>query len=121
MEDPQQECLVLRETGEGDRIVAYGIISHAADEGEVVSIAVDPAYRRRGYGAALLQALFSAARTLGVRQIFLEVRVTNRPAIALYENCGFVQVGRRPNYYAALGEDALVYCREIFPPSNETR
>jgi len=67
----------------------------APDEAEVLNIAVDPVWRRRGVGSALLAAVLERARGT----IFLEVAEPNSPAIALYRKQGWVDVGLRSNYY----------------------
>jgi ribosomal-protein-alanine N-acetyltransferase len=67
----------------------------APDEAEILNLAVDPPWRRRGVGSALLEAVRD--RALGA--IFLEVAEPNSPAIALYRKQGWVDVGCRPGYY----------------------
>jgi [ribosomal protein S18]-alanine N-acetyltransferase len=67
----------------------------APDEAEVLNIAVDPAWRRRGAGSALLTALSKEAKGT----IFLEVAEPNLPAITLYKKHGWVEAGVRPGYY----------------------
>jgi [ribosomal protein S18]-alanine N-acetyltransferase len=76
----------------------------AADQAEVLTLAVAPSRRREGIAVALLRA----ARThVGARPIFLEVATGNAAALALYRREGFIEVGRRRRYYAN-GSDALV-------------
>ena len=72
------------------------------------SMAVRPDARRRGIGAALLQALLAWAAQNGARHFSLEVRASNGAAIALYQRLGFQVEGRRPRYYAHPQEDALL-------------
>ncbi|HET6306387.1 MAG TPA: GNAT family N-acetyltransferase [Rhodopila sp.] len=79
----------------------------AADEAEILTLAVTPDVRRRGIGATLLREALAHAVTLGVGTLFLEVSVANQPARLLYAGVGFVQAGRRPHYYADRS-DALV-------------
>lgn len=79
----------------------------AADEAEVLTIAVDPAARRRGTGRALLAEAVSAVQAKGARTMFLEVACANSAARALYGLLGFHNVGRRKSYYEG-GEDALI-------------
>jgi len=76
----------------------------AADEAEILNIAVDPDYRRRGVGAALLDAVCQAAQGA----IFLEVAETNAPAIALYRRQGWVDAGVREGYYSQGTVNAVV-------------
>lgn len=83
----------------------------AADEAEILTLAVRPSARRRGLGRRLVEAAVARARLDGVERLFLEVAVGNAPARALYAACGFDEVGRRPGYYARAGgrrEDALI-------------
>lgn len=71
----------------------------AADEEELLLIAVCPQFRRCGLGEKLIEQLFERARTIGVTRIFLEMR-TGNPAVHLYEKVGFKPIGKRPNYYS---------------------
>ncbi len=79
----------------------------AADEADILTIAVAPEAQRRGLGRVLLLAALDEAARRGAKSMFLEVSVTNDAASALYLSCGFTQVGRRRGYYAG-GGDALV-------------
>jgi len=77
----------------------FSLARIAADEAEILTIAVAAPFRRRGVGRALLRAQFTQLATAGVRSLFLEVEQTNAPAIALYRQLGFEPVGARPGYY----------------------
>jgi ribosomal-protein-alanine N-acetyltransferase len=79
----------------------------AADEAEILTLAVDPAQRRRGVGSALLSAAMAYAAELGAALMFLEVAVTNDAARALYAAHGFTRSGLRRHYYTD-GTDALI-------------
>ena len=97
----------------GDRIVAYGVLMLGPGEAQLLNLSVVPDARRMGLGRALLQQFIDDARRLYAGQLFLEVRVGNRAAIALYEAAGFVSIARRVAYYppsnpGAGREDALV-------------
>lgn len=81
-------------------------------EADMMNLAVLPEYRRAGIGQRLVDALIEHLRKQDVHSLTLEVRASNGPAIALYQKLGFVQVGRRPNYYAAPREDALILRKE---------
>ena len=96
---------------DADRIIGYLIVSVAVGECHILNICSAPAERRRGVAKYLLGRVMSESRDLGAEAVFLEVRPSNANAIGLYEALGFVQVGRRKNYYpAAQGrEDALLY------------
>ena len=99
---------------EGDRVVAYGSLLYAPDEGQILNLAVLPDYRRRGYAKAILALLESDARAHGAVSLFLEVRESNLPAITLYEAFGFSVVGKRTNFYRAPLENALVLKKDLF-------
>lgn len=86
----------------------------AADEAEILTIAVAPEMRRHGLGRALLAAAMAEAAGRGASALFLEVAATNLAAGALYAAAGFVEVGRRPRYYAG-GRDALVLRAPLSP------
>ena len=78
----------------------------AAEEGEILTLAVLPAARGKGLGRALLQAAIAHARARGAQSMFLEVGVENPSALALYAGLGFARVGLRKAYL--YGKDALV-------------
>ena len=93
---------------EEETILGYAVCYFAADEGEIPSIAVDCAYRRRGIGRELFEALSSYIKEKNVTRLFLEVREGNLPAVYFYKFNGFSEVGRRKNFYHDPTEDALV-------------
>lgn len=95
------------------RITGYAIGVQAADEGEVLNLAVEIQRRREGLGSRLLGALIRALSQRGAGRVFLEVRVSNTSAIALYEGAGFRRIGRRPGYYARPAEDAVTMATEV--------
>ena len=106
------QCVVL----ERDEVVAgYGILSVAAGEAHILNVCVDPAYRSMGYGERLLDEILFRARTTSVRQIFLEVRPSNKNALALYRKKGFHKVANRPAYYQSHDgrEDADVLVKKL--------
>ncbi|WP_297297215.1 ribosomal protein S18-alanine N-acetyltransferase [uncultured Methylovirgula sp.] len=88
----------------------------AADEAEILTLAVAPGARRRGIGAALLANHLPALAAAGVRCLFLEVEADNKAAIKLYQSFGFRQVGERKAYYRAADggrATALVLRRDL--------
>jgi ribosomal-protein-alanine N-acetyltransferase len=108
------ECRVLvRE----DRVIGYGVLSAAAGEAHLLNACVAPAEQRHGHGRRLVLRMLDLARWHRVERVFLEVRPSNRAAIALYDALGFNEIGRRPGYYpAARGrEDAIVMAMELLP------
>ncbi len=96
-----------------DDIVGYGGMWLILDEIHITNIAIDTAFRGRGYSKTLMDALIDFGHANGYHHMTLEVRVSNVVAIALYEKFDFVSVGKRPKYYVDTGEDALVMWKEI--------
>ncbi len=96
-----------------DALAGYVIMYHAADEGEIPSVAVKESVRRQGIGHALMEELFLRAKEKGISRLFLEVRERNKPAISYYESHGFLCAGRRPGFYSDPVEDALIYATMI--------
>jgi ribosomal-protein-alanine N-acetyltransferase len=87
----------------------------AADEAEVLTLAVAPAMRRRGAAAALLDQATAVALAAGAKAMLLEVATDNPGAEALYRGRGFDQVGRRPGYFSRPGGAvaALIMRRDL--------
>ncbi len=100
---------------QGGRIVAHGVMMEVAGECHILNLCVDPRHQRRGIGRRLLRHLLGVARRRGADTAFLEVRVSNRAAIALYESEGFCETGRRKDYYPADQgrEDAVLFARAL--------
>ena len=102
--------------GDGDGAVAgYVVALVMGDEGEIADLAVDPAWRRQGVAGSLLDRIERDLAASGARALFLEVRESNRAALALYRARGFEPVGRRRGYYRRPTEDALVLRRDLAP------
>lgn len=89
-------------------LVGYALGWLAADEAQLMSIAVDARFRGQGLGRALLERFLDELVRVGARTIVLEVRKGNAPARALYVAMGFELLGERRRYYAD-GEDAITY------------
>lgn len=94
----------------GNQQVGHGVLSAAGDEAHLLNLTVKPESQSNGLGGKLLEHLLERARSRGAETVFLEVRESNHPAIRLYDRCGFNEIGRRRDYYPAVGgrEDALV-------------
>ncbi len=103
-ENPSFYGVVAEEEGE---IIAYGGITVAADTADIENVLVAERYRRGGLGTKIVGALVARARGLGVKDIYLEVRVSNAAAMRLYLKCGFSGSYARVRYYSD-GEDCLV-------------
>ena len=97
---------------EGQTLLGYVGSQTCQEETDMMNIAVSPASRRQGVARALIEALVSALRQRGSKQLTLEVRASNGPARQLYESLGFLQVGLRKNYYRNPKEDALILRKE---------
>lgn len=105
-------CIVL---DRGGGVAGYGILSVAAGEAHILNLCIDPKFRRMGYAERLLDEILVRARGAGADQIFLEVRPSNEPAIALYRKKGFRRIAYRPSYYQARDgrEDAAVLSKVL--------
>ena len=96
---------ILNET-----IAGYSVMSVAVGEAHILNVCVAPEHQGRGLGRRLLERMLTQARKEGADTAFLEVRISNRPAIRLYETAGFNEVGLRRGYYPNHSgrEDAVV-------------
>lgn len=94
------------------RVIGYVGSQTVLDGSDMMNIAVAPDYRRRGVAESLISALICALKKRDSRCLILEVRVSNQPAIGLYEKLGFLQIGCRRNYYRNPKEDALILRKE---------
>ena len=92
----------------GDALLGYGDFLTVLDEGYIGNIAVAPEERRRGIGAAILDALIRQGREKELSFLTLEVRLGNKPAQELYLSRGFDVVGERKNVYERPKENALI-------------
>ena len=97
---------------DGDCVAGYVGSQSVMGETDMMNIAVSPDYRRQGVAAALIEELVRQLKVGGNHCLTLEVRSSNDSAIKLYEKLGFIQVGRRPNYYRSPKEDALILRKE---------
>lgn len=102
------ERMIFLAAVRGDSVLGFGILGVAADESEVLDIAVSPDARGCGIGKELLAALLAGAKSRGAAACYLEVRESNAPATGLYTGFGFRPVGRRKNYYQKPREDAIL-------------
>ena len=93
---------------QGGRVAGVLFGRVAADEYEILNLAVGQSFRRRGVATRLLRAAIEKAQAEGARQFYLEVRASNEGAIAFYSKLGFQICGRRANYYSDPVEDAVL-------------
>ena len=99
-----------------NQIVGYGVLSYVVGEAELLNICIDPEQQGKGYAKLLLNHLVEHAAHKNNHEMYLEVRVTNGPAIHIYEQAGFNEIGRRKNYYPTKSgkEDAILMALPLF-------
>lgn len=93
-------------------IIGYVFGKTVVDEAEIELIAVKSTRRKHGVGKAILTEFLAAVKSIGVTDVFLEVRRSNIAAQALYEKAGFTYIAVRENYYGGV-EDALVMKKRL--------
>ena len=98
---------------DSETVSGYVIAIAVTDQAEILNLAVVVSARRHGLGGALLDAAIEAVSERGAREIFLDVRESNKPALGLYRSRGFAALGRRGKYYRNPVEDALVLRRAV--------
>ncbi len=94
-------------------VVGYAMLWCILDQGELANIAIAAEWRGRSLGAFLLDRVLEVARDRGVRSLYLEVRESNAVARHLYGSRGFIEVGRRADYYDHPREDARVLLKQF--------
>ena len=109
LDNPLSVWLVCVDRG---KVLGYVGSQTVLEESDMMNIAVLPEARRAGIGERLILSLIELLKDRGSRSLALEVRASNTPAISLYKKLGFLQVGRRPNYYRGPREDALILRKE---------
>lgn len=107
--NPLSLWLVALEAG---AVVGYVGSQSVLGEADMMNLAVHPQYRRLGIARKLVLELIEQLKAQGSHILVLEVRASNEPAIQLYTELGFTQIGRRPNYYFKPREDALILRKE---------
>ena len=105
LRNPSAYYLVAKE---GDCVVGFGGMWVVTDEAHVVTLAVQPEYRRHGLGRRLMEGLVAEARRRGATVVTLEMRVRNYAAQHLYKTLGFRLIAYRRQYYPDNNEDAAV-------------
>ena len=108
-------ALWLVAEGEDGTVMGYVGSQTCFEDADILNVAVLPAARRRGIGAALMTELERRLLPRGVERITLEVRASNLPALRLYEGLGYLRVGLRKNYYEKPREDALILQKTLNP------
>lgn len=90
-------------------VVGYALATLTGEDADIVKITIDEKERGKGYGRKLLDMLMNELYSRGILNATLEVRMSNAPAISLYEHAGFVSEGVRPGFYSNPKEDAMIY------------
>ena len=105
-------CRVL---AQGSLVQVYAIMAVEVDNAHILNLCVRPEFRQQGEGRRMLDHLLTLAQAAHVQAIFLEVRISNHPAIHLYQSAGFVKIGIRKSYYPSEKgrEDALILVRRL--------
>ena len=96
------------ETDDGEVIVGVAGVRNIVGTGEITNVMALPGYRRQGIAKRMIADLIERGRRLGAEEFTLEVRVSNKTAINVYEKLGFVGEGIRPKFYRNPEEDALI-------------
>ncbi len=99
-----------------EEVMGFAIVATVLDESMLLDFCVSPKFQQMGFGKRLMTFILERARAENIVQFVLEVRASNRPAIALYESFGFKKISARKDYYPAkIGrEDGLVYFLSSF-------
>jgi len=105
---PGMVCLIGSLDDAGPMPAGFLIARRAADEAEILTLGVVPAFRRRGVARALLQRAVEDLRQSGATQLYLEVDEGNEAALSLYRALGGAPAGRRPCYYEG-GAHAFIF------------
>ena len=110
MDSPNSSILILwlRETDTFARMIGVGCLWSILEEAHITLLGIHPRYQKQGLGMLLLYSLLQDGYGRGLARATLEVRVSNAPAIQLYQKFGFKIAGKRRNYYKQTGEDAFV-------------
>lgn len=112
----REQNTLLHRLRQGSRVIGFAVSRLAADEAEILTIAVAPSHRGRGLSRDLFLTHLGHLAGRGVHTVFLEVEENNQPARKLYERAGFAIAGRRERYYKEAGGvelNALVMRRDL--------
>ena len=96
-------------------VAGYAVLWCILDQGELANIAISPELRNRGLGSYLLDRMTAEARSRGVESLYLEVRLSNFRARAMYGSRGFEEIGVRRDYYEKPREDARILVKRLTP------
>ena len=110
IDSPNSSLLLLwlKEAELSPKMIAIGCLWSIVKEAHITLLGIHPEYQGQGLGMLLLHSLLTDGVQRNLERATLEVKVTNQPAIQLYEKFGFKVAGKRKNYYPQTGEDALI-------------
>jgi ribosomal-protein-alanine N-acetyltransferase len=108
--EDEHKYTVIEENG---KIVGYAGFEKILDEGHIINMAVAESTRGKGFGRSLMENILKEAEKEKMTRLILEVRVSNQPAISLYEKMGFEVIAKRKHYYENNNEDALVMAKKL--------
>jgi len=109
----ESPVIVVFVSESGHDVSGFVVGRQVADEAEILNIAVTPTARQKGEGTDLMEAAIGVFLSRGASRVFLEVRESNRKAIAFYERQGFCKAGRRAGYYQNPEGAALVMEKKL--------
>lgn len=101
------------ETMTPSKVLGFAAFQRLIDEAELRNIAVDPEHLHQGVGKAILMEARKHLTQAGTKRLFLEVRKSNQPALALYYSAGFALLSERKEYYSDPKEDAYVLSLQL--------
>jgi ribosomal-protein-alanine N-acetyltransferase len=107
--------LILVAESTGERLVGFGAWRQVLDEAELYNLAVSPSVRRKGIGRALVKEAHQQLQGRSVRKVFLEVRQSNRSAVAFYRSLGFEIIATMKDYYALPHESGYRMTARLTP------
>lgn len=96
-----------------NEVIGYCGLWKIVDEGHITNLCITPQMQGQGLGRAMMLALFDFSKSENICRLTLEVRVSNKKAISLYESLGFVPAGLRKGYYENNGEDACIMWKDF--------
>lgn len=120
LKNPTARYFVLLNKMEPSQVIAYGGYWKIFDEGHITNIAVHPEWRNQKAATYLMCQMMQFAQADGIKDMTLEVRVSNIPAQAVYRKLGFQNEGLRKQYYEDTGEDAIIMWYRHQEIENET-
>ena len=103
-------AVVCLENGE---LVSYCTLTSVIDEAQIINVATAPEYKRQGCAKAVFERIFEECARRGIITVSLEVRESNSPARALYEDLGFSVAGKRKDFYTDPRENALIMIKNL--------